>query len=87
MFSPASGPSSRLDPESQIQLLGHALKVRASLAVAIEGVDAAIGEVIGALDLPAPEGDPRGAAPPAVRVVPTGGAARARKRETPHSSR
>ena len=50
------GQLPRLDPESRRQLLGHILKLRASLAVALEGVDAAILEVSGELGLIAPDG-------------------------------
>jgi hypothetical protein len=59
------GQLPRLDLESQHELLGHVLKVRASLAVALEGIDAAILEVIGELNLPAPQGDHCGATPQA----------------------
>jgi hypothetical protein len=51
------GQLPRLDRASQRQLLEHVLKVRESLAVALEGIDAAILEVAGAIDLPVPEGN------------------------------
>jgi hypothetical protein len=51
------GQLPRLDRASQRQLLEHVLKVRESLAVALEGIDAAILEVAGALNLPVPEGN------------------------------
>jgi hypothetical protein len=54
------GQLPRLDPESQRQLLGHVLKVRESLAVALEGIDAAVLEVAGELDLPVREWNNRG---------------------------
>jgi hypothetical protein len=41
----ALGQIPRLDPESRRQLIGHACKIRAALAVALEGMDAAIQEV------------------------------------------
>jgi hypothetical protein len=39
------GQLPRLDAKSQRELLGHVLKIRASLAVALEGIDAAVLEV------------------------------------------
>lgn len=50
------GQLSRLDPESRRQLFVHVLKIRASLAVALEGIDAAILEVARELDLKATDG-------------------------------
>jgi hypothetical protein len=50
------GQLPRLDPESRRQLFGHVLRLRASLAVALEGIDAAIMEVSGECDLLAPDG-------------------------------
>jgi hypothetical protein len=47
----ALGQLPRLDPNSQAELLAHVLKVRASLAVALEGIDSAIAEVAGAFNL------------------------------------
>jgi hypothetical protein len=55
------GQLPRLDPESRRQLLGHVFKLRASLAVAIEGIDAAVAEVSTELDLVSPDGGPRDA--------------------------
>ncbi len=48
------GQLPRLDTESRRQLLGHVLKVRESLAVALDGIDAAILDVARELDLPLP---------------------------------
>jgi len=48
------GQLPRLDPQSQRQLLAHVLKVRQSLAVAVEGIDAAIAEVACELKLDLP---------------------------------
>jgi len=48
------GQLPRLDPESQIQLLAHVYQVRDSLALALEGCDAAILETITELKLPDP---------------------------------
>lgn len=48
------GQLPRLDPESQRQLLAHVLRVRESLAVAVEGIDAAIAEVASELKLNLP---------------------------------
>jgi hypothetical protein len=53
------GQLPRLDRESQRQLLAHVLAVRDSLAVAMEGIDAAIGEVTSELALnPKPDTKP-----------------------------
>ena len=58
----ALGQIPRLDRESQKQLLTHALRVRESLAVALEGVDAAITEVAEILDLSLPRKPARSSA-------------------------
>ncbi len=50
----ALGQLPRLDPVSQRQLLEHVVATRDSLALALEGADAAILEVTTALELPAP---------------------------------
>ena len=47
----ALGQVPRLDPASRQELLGHVLKIRESLGVAIEGIDLAIAEVGRELDL------------------------------------
>lgn len=47
----ALGQLPRLDPESRRQLIDHACKIRAALAVALEGMDAAILEVAREFDL------------------------------------
>jgi hypothetical protein len=57
------GQLPRLDPESQRQLMAHALTIRQSLAVAVEGIDAAIAEVASELSLDLPrESNPKDAA-------------------------
>lgn len=48
----ALGQLPRLDPESKRQLFAHVLRIRESLAVAIEGIDAAVAESARELDLP-----------------------------------
>jgi hypothetical protein len=56
----ALGQLPKLDRPSRNQLLAHVLKVRASLAVALEGIDAAVMEVCRELDLPVPDGPVEG---------------------------
>jgi hypothetical protein len=48
------GQLPRLDRASQLELLAHVNQIRESLALALEGCDASILEVIGELGLPAP---------------------------------
>jgi hypothetical protein len=55
----ALGQLPRLDPKSQVELLAHVLKIRASLAVALEGIDSAIAEVASVFNLQGPEGSLR----------------------------
>ena len=76
-----------LDRESQQQLLGHVLKVRSSLALAVEGIDAAILEVVGELNLPVPEGIHLGAIVQSGRGAPAESTGRTRKKEPHQSSR
>jgi hypothetical protein len=79
----------RLDPQSQRQLLDHVLKVRASLAIALEGIEAAILEVIDELGLPAPEENHRDPDPisiPRARFSPAS-EARSRTQDRPDSSK
>jgi hypothetical protein len=59
----ALGQIPRLDPESRRQLIGHACKIRASLAVALEGIDAAILEVAREFELLPTEPEKTPAAP------------------------
>lgn len=47
----ALGQIPRLDPESQRQLLEHVCRVRAALAVTLQGMDAAIVEVANEFEL------------------------------------
>jgi hypothetical protein len=48
------GQIPRLDPKSQLELYAHANRIRDSLAMALEGIDAAILEVATELGLPLP---------------------------------
>ncbi len=48
------GQLPRLDPGSQLELLAHVNQIRESLALALEGCDAAILEVTSEFGLPAP---------------------------------
>jgi hypothetical protein len=57
------GQLPRLGPDSQRQLLDHVLKIRASLAIALEGIDAAVLEVVEEFNLSDPEGNHQVAAP------------------------
>ncbi len=48
----ALGQVPRLDPDSRRELLDHVQKIRDSLAVAVEGIDLAVNEVVAAIDEP-----------------------------------
>jgi hypothetical protein len=87
----ALGQVPRLDPESRRQLIGHVCKIRASLAVAMEGIDAAILEIGREFGLLVTEGQLRdgleyvepekaSAVPPSPRT-----SERASRRRDPHS--
>jgi hypothetical protein len=82
----ALGQIPRIDPESRRKLIEHVCKIRASLAVALEGIDAAILEVARSHDLFVTEGEcpcAKGADP---RCAPSS-AAPAEPRERPSRRR
>jgi hypothetical protein len=84
----ALGQIPRLDPESRRHLIGHVCKIRASLAVALEGIDAAILEVAREFDLLAVAPDPTSAStstPTAAAAGSRGPADRPARRREPHS--
>jgi hypothetical protein len=78
----ALGQLPRLDPKSQDELLNHILKVRASLAVALEGIDEAIVEVAREFNLQAQDSSPRDSGRQAVLGGCTESVERKRKKDT-----
>jgi hypothetical protein len=79
------GQLPRLDAKSQRELLDHVLKIRASLVVALEGIDAAVLEVSDEFNLLSSQGQEQDEALHAGLSV--AGVQRKRKKETSDSSK
>jgi hypothetical protein len=79
------GQLPRLDARSQRELLNHVLEIRASLAVALEGIDAAVLEVSDEFNLVSSQGQEQNET---LQVgLSVAGLPRKRKKKTPGSSK